>query len=222
VSAAVQTKTLKDQYRWSLWLAIAVNTALLGNVLQGGIALSDVPGLIGHAIVLLPVGFAYLTTTVVNGLLTSKTKARLVFLRWHHALPACRAFSRHALSDPRIDLDRLRLAVGGKLPETPVEENAAWCRLLKAVENEPKVLQSHREFLLMRDLTGVAAIALVVFGSVGVAFAPTWKVAGLYDLALAAEYLVMRQAASNYGISFVCEVMAAWSSKPSTAVRNEA
>lgn len=217
MSAAAPVKSLKDQYRWSLWLAIAANTLVLGAILQGGPTLSDLPGLIGRSSVLLPVGFACLTTTLVNGLLKSKTKARLVFLRWHHPLPGCRAFSRHAQSDPRIDLDQLRRTVGGKFPEMPDAQNAAWCRLLDAVENEPKVLHSHRDFLLMRDLTGVAAIALVVFGGIALAFAPTWKVAGFYGLGLAAQYLLVRQAASNYGSRFVCTVMAARSSKPAKA-----
>lgn len=221
MSAPAPAKTLKDQYRWSLWLAIAANTLVLGAILQGGPTLSDVPAMLERASVLLPVGFACLTTTVVNGLLTSGTKARLVFLRWRHPLPGCQAFSRHARSDPRIDLDRLRRAVGGKFPDTPDAENAAWCRLLAATEHEPKVLQSHRDFLLTRDLTGVAAIALVVFGAVGLAFAPTWKVVGFYAVGLAAQYLVMRQTASNYGSRFVCTVMAARSSKPSRATQNK-
>lgn len=214
MSAVTPAKSLKDQYRWSLWLAIAANTLVLGAILHGGPALSDVPGLLGRASALLPVGFACLTTTVVNGLLTAGTKARLVFLRWHYPLPGCRAFSKLAQSDPRIDLDRLRQAVGGKFPEKPRAQNAAWRLLLDAAEDEPKVLQSHRDFLLTRDLTGLAAIVLVVFGAIGLAFAPTWKVAIFYVVGLAAQYLVMRQAASNYGSRFVCTVMAARSIGP--------
>lgn len=222
MSAAAPAKSLKDQYRWSLWLAIAANALLLAAVLQGGPALPDVAGLIGRASGLLPIGFACLTTTVVNGLLSPMTKARLVFLRWHHPLPGCRAFSRLAPADPRIDLDRLRRTLGGRFPATPEAENAAWCRLLAAAESEPRVLQSHRDFLLTRDLTGLAVIVLVVFGIVSLAFAPTWKAAGLYGLILAAQYLLVRQAAATYGSRFVCTVMLARSSKPSKATRSTA
>ncbi|MGX9983173.1 hypothetical protein [Methylobacterium fujisawaense] len=221
MSAAAPAKSLKDQYRWSLWLAIAANALLLAYVLQGGPSPPDLAALIGRASGLLPVGFACLTTTVVNGLLSSTTKARLVFLRWRHPLPGCRAFSRLAPADPRIELDRLRRALGGKFPATPEAENAAWNRLLAAVKNEPNVLQSHRDFLLTRDLTGLAAIVLVVFGAIAAVFAPTSRAAGLYGLVLAAQYLLVRQAASNYGSRFVCTVMAARSSGPLRAARSK-
>ena len=67
MSAAAPAKSLKDQYRWSLWLAIAANALLLAYVLQGGPSPPDLAALIGRASGLLPVGFACLTTTVVNG-----------------------------------------------------------------------------------------------------------------------------------------------------------
>jgi hypothetical protein len=65
---------------------------------------------------LLPVGLAVVVTTVANGLLSAELKARLVFLRWKHALPGHRAFSVYAKNDPRIDFVRLQRALGNKLP----------------------------------------------------------------------------------------------------------
>ena len=39
-------------------------------------------------------------------------KARLVFLRWKNALPGHRAFSIYGLSDPRVDMDRIKKSLG--------------------------------------------------------------------------------------------------------------
>jgi hypothetical protein len=50
-------------------------------------------------------------------------KARLVFLRWRHALPGHRAFSKYAVRDPRIDVSSLEKLHGGSLSVDPVEQN---------------------------------------------------------------------------------------------------
>jgi len=42
---------------------------------------------------LVPIGWALVIATVLNGLVSADAKAMLVFLRWHHALPGHRAFS---------------------------------------------------------------------------------------------------------------------------------
>jgi hypothetical protein len=78
---------------------------------------------------LLPVGLAAVVTTIANGLLSADIKARLVFLRWHHALPGNRAFSKYAQQDPRIDQVKLAQLVDMKSMSTPEVENAAWYRL---------------------------------------------------------------------------------------------
>jgi hypothetical protein len=78
-------------------------------------------------------------------------KARFVFLRWHHALPGNRAFSRYAHRDPRIDKATLVQQIDMKSLRSPEAENAAWYRLYKEVHNDPSVQQIHCEFLLLRD-----------------------------------------------------------------------
>jgi hypothetical protein len=86
-------------------------------VQSGAIATAGWKGIFTATSNLLPIGFAFIVTSVTNGLLSANMKARLVFLRWMYALPGHRAFSKYALADPRIDLARLKKSLGNKLPE---------------------------------------------------------------------------------------------------------
>jgi len=85
-------------------------------------------------------------TGVLNAQLSAEAKARIVFLRWRDPLPGSEAFTKHALSDPRIDMAALKATLG-PLPVAPREQNALWYKLYKTVGSEPAVSQVHRAFL---------------------------------------------------------------------------
>lgn len=203
------SKTLKDLNRWHIWLIIAANAIVFYGASQW-----DVISVVGFkaAIVgaanLLPVGLAVVVTTVANGLLSDDLKARLVFLRWTHALPGHRAFSVYAKKDSRIDFQRLQRALGNKLPADPKAENAAWYRFYLEVQNVPAVQQVHRDFLLLRDYTGLALLFLVGFGVAAFAVFAEWKVLAYYIGFLVLQLVVVRHAAATYGIRFMCTVLA--------------
>ena len=208
------SKSLKDQNRWQLWLTIALNAVVFYTVARSdAIATAGWKGLVTAATNLLPVGFAFIVTSVANGLLSANMKARLVFLRWTHALPGHRAFSKHAPADPRIDLDRLKKYLGNKLPEGPEAENKAWYRIFKEVEAEPEVQHIHREFLFMRDYAGFSALFLVGLGVAALVLVQSWKVALTYCLVLLLQFIVVRHVAATYGTRFVCTVLAVKSAK---------
>lgn len=207
-------KSLKDQNRWQLWLTIALNAIVFYTVARSvSIATEGWKGLFLGAPSLLPVGMAFIVTSVANGLLSANMKARLVFLRWAHPLPGHQAFSKHALADPRIDLDCLKKSLGKKFPEGPEAENKAWYRIFKEVEPAPEVQHIHREFLFMRDYAGFSALFLVGLGIAGVCFAQSWKVALTYCLVLLLQFVVVRHVAAIYGLRFVCTVLALKSAK---------
>jgi hypothetical protein len=127
MTAAGNSKSLKDQNRWHLWLLIAVNSAAFYAALNfSEFESSGFRALINSATQLLPVGLAAVVTTIANGLLSADMKARLVFLRWHHALPGHRAFSKYAQQDPRIDQVRLAKVTDKESLRTPETENATW------------------------------------------------------------------------------------------------
>jgi len=157
---------------------------------------------------LLPVGFVVVITAVLNGFFSSDTKARLVFLRWHNALPGHRAFSQYAKSDPRIDLVALEKILGSAFPVDPLDQNREWYKMYKTVEKEPAVSQVHKDFLLLRDYTGLCVLFIVFYGAVGLYVIPSWKTFGFYLLLLIIQYVVVRQAASHYGVRMVTNVLA--------------
>jgi hypothetical protein len=161
-------KSLKDQNRWQLWIIVAVNSLFLYGVMQANsIKAYGLRAAFTDAQNLVPVGFALVIATVLNGLLSADMKARLVFLRWHHALPGHRAFSKYAVSDARIDLAALERLHGCPLPVDPVEQNRVWYRIYKTVENDQAVRQVHGDFLLLRDYTGLCAVFIAFYGAAG-------------------------------------------------------
>jgi hypothetical protein len=214
VTKGSASKSLKDQNRWQLWLTIALNAVVFYIVARSdAIATAGWKELFTAATNLLPVGFAFIVTSVANGLLSANMKARLVFLRWTHALPGHRAFSKHAPADPRIDLDRLRKSLGKKLSEEPEAENKAWYSIFKEVEAAPEVQHIHREFLFMRDYAGFSALFLVGLGVAAFVLVQSWKVALTYWLVLLLQFIVVRHVAATYGTRFVCTVLAVKSAK---------
>ncbi len=220
MTTAGNSKSLKDQNRWHLWLLIAVNSAVFYAALNfSDFESSGFRALVNSATQLLPVGLATVVTTVANGLLDADMKARLVFLRWHHALPGNRAFSRYAHRDPRIDQDKLAQLIDMKSLPAPEAENAAWYRLYKEVHNDQSVQQVHREFLLLRDYTGLAALFLVGFGVVALFSVHPPRVLAIYCALLIVQYIVVRHSAATYGIRFVTTVLALKTLTPALAVR---
>jgi hypothetical protein len=202
-------KSLKDQNRWQLWIIVAANSLFLYGVIQANaLRVEGLRAMFTDAQNLLPVGVALVVATVLNGLLSAETKARLVFLRWNHALPGHRAFSEHAPRDPRIDLPAVEKLLGCGLPADPPEQNRAWYRIYKTMENDPAVRHVHRDFLLLRDYAGLCAVFIVFYGTAGLYAIPSTKIGLIYLLVLALQFVLVRQAASNYGIRMVTTVLA--------------
>jgi len=89
--------------------------------------------------------------------------------------------------------------------------------MYKSVENAPAVVQVHKDFLLLRDYTGLAILFLVVFGGIAVYEIQSKEVGLIYISILVAQYVVVRQAASNYGTRMVTTVLAEKCAEAETA-----
>jgi hypothetical protein len=207
-SGRASSTPLKDQNRPALIGVLVVNLVVLFVVVQTGhLSASGVDDFAKQWRNLLPAGISVAFAGVVNGLLSADTKARLVFWRWSNPLPGSFAFTCYALRDPRIDMAALRKAVG-HWPSEPREQNAVWYRLYKSVENEPAVTDAHRHFLLTRDYTAIAFLVLVVASPLGLWLLSSNITAAAYIGVLLLQYLLARQAASNYGVRLVTSVLA--------------
>jgi hypothetical protein len=206
---------LKEQNRSLIYATVVINAVGFYAALHwNAIAVLDFKILLSSATAFLPIGLTAIATTLLNGVLSATMKSRLVFLRWNDPLPGCRAFSRYAAADPRIDTERLRAELGGSLPKESHEENRTWYRLLKEVESAPEVEQAHKDFLLMRDYAGLSLLFLVCFGASSFVFVEPLKVAICYFIALCGQLIVVRHVAATYGVRFVCTVLALKSAAP--------
>jgi hypothetical protein len=200
-----KAKSIKDQNRWQLWLVIVANVIAFYVLMQWDeITAAGINALIMKAPNILPLGFAILFVTVINGFLSPDAKARIVFLRWKHALPGHRAFSELAPKDPRIDMARLTRVCGNRLPCDPGEQNQLWYRLYKSVEKHPSVEHVQRDFLLLRDW----ACFIALFAWAALVELTSARAALLYLAAMIVQFVIVRQAAVNYGHRFVTTVMA--------------
>ena len=156
---------------------------------------------------LIPVAVALALMTVANGLLNPQMKARLVFWHWKHPLPGSRAFSVHANRDPRIDPVALQRLLG-EIPSDEGEQNSAWYRMYKTVDSDDSVITAHKDYLFTKDYACLSVLMLVGLGGLGLMqMYNFWQVI-LYLGALAAQYLVVRFVAANYGRRFVTTVLA--------------
>ena len=202
-------KSLKEQNNWKLWLIAAANTLFFyGVLISNQISVHGLETVFSEAPSLLPIGFAGIIATVLNALPSSTTKARLVYLRWSDALPGHRAFSHYAPRDLRIGMGDLIDLFRGNLPTEPRVQNTEWYKLFVTVQNEPRVYDVHRDFLMLRDYTSLAALCLVTFGPLGFVLFATARTAEIYLLVLVVQFVVVRQAAANCGIRMVTNVLA--------------
>jgi hypothetical protein len=215
VTKEKSSRSLKDANRPKLWTTIAANVAVLFAFVQyHSVSTTGVSGLIAGATNLVPLTLALILTTVANGLLSDKTKTRLVFLRWRNVLPGHRAFSVFAVTDTRVDLEGLRKLIGKEWPTDPEAENRMWYRLFKEVENDPAVLYSHGEYLFTRDYTGFAALCVIALGTTATFMIGPVSVLLVYLGVLVLQFLVVRHTAATYGNRFVCTVLARKAARP--------
>jgi hypothetical protein len=149
----------------------------------------------------------YIFATTISGIISPEFKYILVFLKTKDTLPGCRAFSEYIHRDPRID-PKIIENKNGSLPTLPIEQNRLWYKIYKKYENERSVLESHKNFLLMRDLCSISLIFFLILGTIGY-FTIANKIHWItYSSLLATVFLLLMLAAKNYGIRLVTNVLA--------------
>lgn len=144
---------------------------------------------------------------VLTGVLSDRGKATLVFWRWHHPLPGCRAFTELVGTDPRIDVAALKKKIG-EFPDDPQAQNALWYRMYNRHGTEQRISEAHRIYLLTRDMAAISVLFLALFPTGAIAGAINWTAVIEYAGALVVQYLLVASAARNYGNRFVLNVLA--------------
>jgi len=144
-----------------------------------------------------------------------KWKDVLVFRRLRNPLPGTRAFTKEILGqDPRINVEALRAAVG-RFPRSAQEQNAAWYKLYKSIEADPRVEGAHCDYLLYRDLTWFSLLFLLIGLANAAINLRVWQAALCYAGAFVALHFLFARAARERGSRFVCTVLALVSVTPS-------
>lgn len=208
----VAPKSLKQQYSAILFGVVVVDATILGLLTLWPI-LDVTPSFsmaVAFRVVLATV--APMVVLLLNPVLPSRFKAVLVYWRLNDVLPGHRAFSKHAMTDVRIDLDKLKKNIG-IFPSEPRAQNAKWYGLYKKVEGDPSVQHVHQQFLMLRD---VATLSLLLLCITGIAFALAFIDSALALRAgclFAIQYLLSTLGARSQGVGFVTTVLALHSIK---------
>jgi hypothetical protein len=153
-------------------------------------------------------GLGAIIVRLLTGQLDEIARSRLVFWRWSHPLPGCRAFTQYGLNDDRYTMDAVRQINGQALPTEPQQQNARWYAFYAQVWNQAIVQEAHRNYLFYRDYATMSILLIIAFGGSSFWFIPSRATAAVYMLVLVAQYLLARQAARNYGIRLVRDVLA--------------
>jgi hypothetical protein len=153
-------------------------------------------------------GFLLIPLSVVmEGIMGSDLKHKLVFWRVDNPLPASRAFTEIAPKDSRIDMAKLLLLLSNSLPQNPEKQNSTWYGFYKKYSSKEQVFDAHKCFLLTRDL---AALSFVLMPLSIVAYI-LWGVPligmAIHLASLAVVLLLTSIACQNYGKRFVANVL---------------
>lgn len=106
--------------------------------------------------------FASILTLLINGILKTDYKNIMVFWKVKQPLPSYRVFSHLVKNDHRIDYDELNTKYN-PLPLDPEAQSKLWYKLLKKYPDDEMILQSHRDYLLYRDLTAISFLLSVIY-----------------------------------------------------------
>lgn len=201
-------ETIKSTYTKQVWILVVANSILfvLGLVsADTATSFAIVKWTLGTRATLGAVGS--LVPGILNNLLSADMKARLVFWRWRNPLPGCEAFSKYINRDhritPKVLTDRYR-----PLPSDARAQNALWYCIYKKHHQTSGVVDAHKNYLLYRDLSGIAAITFVFLGVAATLFFTSfWTVIGFW-ICILFEFLVLTHVARVAGQRFVCSVLA--------------
>lgn len=155
---------------------------------------------------------------LLMNVVSSNTKAMLVYWKPLGVLPGCEAFTKYGPADARVDMVQLKKNVGAWSEEAK-DQNSKWFKLYKMVEDYTEVAGAQKDFLMYRDMAvlSMALIPLAPLGMYVAAASPKsiWIAAGLF----AVQYLLAAISARHSGERFVCNVLAVHSAKKVTNPR---
>ena len=209
--------TLKKQNRKSLVGFILVNVVLFSLLSNNFIIdITGIKDLISNPLDprILSVILLFGLSIILEGILSSNLKAIIVFNRIKDPLPGCRVFTEIAPQDNRINMQKLTERYDNKLPSEPASQNTEWFRLYKLYEKVEVVEESHKSFLLTRDLLALSIILLILSTILHIAVGSSVLNIIYSTLIYAVFIIVFKIAAQNYGNRFTANVIVEYLNSP--------
>ena len=206
-----EIKSLKSQYmKWLIMLATANLIVVLLFLAPGFSTGANITEL-GNWRLLTTVVIPVVILLIAN-VLPHNVKCMLVYWRPLNWLPGSEAFSKYGPRDPRVDMDALEKSIG-PLPTDPLKQNVKWYQLYKQIQNDPEILEAHRNFLMYRDMAVLSLpfipLTPLFLYLAGALPGAQWLGAGLFAM----QYILTALSGSHNGIRFVTNVLAVHSSR---------
>lgn len=143
-----------------------------------------------------------LSMVILNGVLSSDFKHKLVFMKMNNPLPASR-LQKTLKNDQRVSIDQVSEKFG-PIPDDSKQQNVYWYQKIYKPNQDSKNTRYSQKFLMTRDMTAICIIILF-FSILNTLFlSGTW----LHILVILCEYFIVRLVAANYGKRFVTTVIA--------------
>lgn len=143
---------------------------------------------------------------ILTSIISSDTKAQIIFLRISNPLPGSRAFSKYILKDPRINREKLEIKYS-PFPKDQSKQNSLWYKIYKKNIEKITVVESHKKFLLTRDLAVISFILSLIFPIVWFFSKTEFTNSFYYLLYLLIQFVLLNLSAKNLGIRFTCNVL---------------
>jgi hypothetical protein len=201
-------KSLKEQNRANLVLFLAWNVVILISALSLSLEINKNKDILDA--ILSEKGlfmlFSPIILIILNGMLSSNLKVVIVFWKRKFGLPGHIAFSKLLYSDHRININNLSNKYGD-LPADPIEQNNLWYKIMQKHKDDIVVIESHKVYLLTRDMTSIAfifllSIPVLLFSDIELRYK-------LFSSAyFILQYLILLIVTRNYANRFTCNVLA--------------
>jgi len=112
-----------------------------------------------------------------------------------------------AQRDPRISVGKLLDIFPDGLPQDPADQNAKWYELYRMFGEAPIVYDTHRYFLLTRDMATLTVILIPFCIIAHLCWHSSHAVIFTHVLVLVCLFIVISISSQNYGRRFVANVL---------------
>jgi len=150
---------------------------------------------------------SYPLIIILEGFISSNIKAIFVFWRFKNPLPGCRAFTDIGQKDPRIDVNKMNLIFKNGFFNDPIKQNNLWYSLFRKHDDNNVIKESHRSFLLTRDLTTITILFIPLSLFLHTILKTEITMMMINVSILATMYIILAIVSQNYGKRLVANVI---------------